>query len=80
MDDRIKGTLGNFADDTKLGRNVHLLEGRKVLQGNLDSLNQWVKDNCMRFKKAKCWFLPLRHNNCMQHNRLGEEWLGSWSV
>jgi len=31
----------------------------------------------MRFNKAKCWVLHLRHNSPMQCYRLWEEWLES---
>ncbi|PKU37421.1 rna-directed dna polymerase from mobile element jockey-like [Limosa lapponica baueri] len=80
LDDGIKCTLMNFADDTKLSGKVDTLEGRATLWEDLDRLEERANKNLMEFNKDKCKVLHLgKYNPGVQH-RLGSTQLGSSSV
>ncbi|CAM4576024.1 unnamed protein product [Caretta caretta] len=80
LEDGVDCTLGKFADDTKLGGVVDMLEDRDRIQRDLDKLEDWAKRNLMRFNKDKCRVLHSGRKNPMHCYRLRTEWLGSSSA
>lgn len=74
LDKEIKRALSKLTDGTKLSGRDELLECGKVLQRGI--WTGWMMCRNMRFSKAKCWVLPLSHNNLKQCYRLGTSFLG----
>lgn len=62
-----------FADNTELGGEMNLLEGKAILQSNLDRLEEWPSK---KFDKDVCKVLHLGCHNQRAHYRLGSVWLG----
>ncbi|TRZ16410.1 hypothetical protein HGM15179_010698 [Zosterops borbonicus] len=75
MDEGI--VINKFEDNPKLGTCVHLLEGRRALQRDLEWLDGWAESNKVKFNKSKCRVLHFGHNNPLQCYRLGTVWLDS---
>ncbi|GAB0205518.1 mitochondrial enolase superfamily member 1 [Grus japonensis] len=77
MDNGIECTLSKSAHDTKLCGVVNTLEGKDVIQRDLDRLERWACANLVKFNKAKCEVLHMGRRNPKHNYRLGGEWIES---
>ena len=70
LDSGIESTLSKFADNSKLS--VDTLDGRDVIQRNLENLDKSTYWNLMKFNKVEWKMLHLGQGNPRYAYRLGE--------
>ncbi|KAJ7409038.1 rna-directed dna polymerase from mobile element jockey-like [Willisornis vidua] len=73
MGSGIECSLNKFAGDTKLCGTVNTLEGRDIIQKDLDRLERWTCVNLMKFNNTKCKVLHLAQSNPKYGYRLGKD-------
>ncbi|KAF7254062.1 hypothetical protein EYD10_00684 [Varanus komodoensis] len=59
LDEEVQGICIKFADDTKLGGIVNIVEDRNNIQSHLDSVEHWAENSRMMFNRDKCQVLHL---------------------
>jgi len=62
INSRIECSLSKFVDDSKVSSAADTIEGRDVIQRDLDKLEE-AHGNLMRFKKIKCKVVHLGQSN-----------------
>ncbi|PKU45564.1 hypothetical protein llap_4138 [Limosa lapponica baueri] len=77
MDSGIECTLSKIANDTKWCGGLSMLEGRDVIQKDLNRLDRWAHVHLMKFNKAKCKVLQVSQGNPKHKYKLGREWIKS---
>ena len=63
IDENLISTIGKFADDTKICKNVSSTEGVQKLREDLEKLGNWANDWQMSFNTDKCSIIHLGNKN-----------------
>lgn len=75
-DDGIENPFTKSADETKLGTEEDMSDGRAILQRYVDGLEEWASKNCVKFNKDSCKVRHLGWHNQRAQYRLGSVRLG----
>ncbi|PKU39289.1 rna-directed dna polymerase from mobile element jockey- hypothetical protein [Limosa lapponica baueri] len=79
LDDGTQCNLSNFADNTKLGGAMDMLDGSAAHKRDLNRQEKWANRNFEAYNKSKCKFLHLEWNASLQPRQTGANCLGSRS-
>ena len=77
----INSKISKFADDTKIGRPVKMLDDARMLQNDLNRLYEWSEKWQMQFNVNKCSIMTVSKSNRFIDYTLNDNTLGrSYSV
>jgi len=63
MPHKLKSTLRLYADDALLNREIYSLEDSKILQNDINTLQEWAKCWMMKFNPIKCEYLRVTNKS-----------------
>jgi len=63
MPDKIRSSLRLYTDDALLYREIHSPEDSKILQEDINRLQEWAKHWKMKFNPIKCEYLRVTNKS-----------------
>ena len=71
--DKIKSTLKLYTDDALLYREIHSPEDSKILQEDINMLQQWAECWMMKFNPVKCEYLRITQGHNQDYFEEGSD-------
>ena len=63
MPENIKSSIRLYADDALLYREIHSLEDSRILQEDINRLQEWANCWMMKFNPIKCEYLRVTNKS-----------------
>ena len=68
MPDSVKSNVYIFADDPKIHKSINSLNGKDILQHDIDNLTKWSSDWLLNLNPDKCKVINVAKNTFKDYN------------